>query len=97
MHLVALDDNTAKVLLALIALVPSTLTAVLAFLIHRAVRTPSGQSIGAMVEQTNHLAHANTALNLGVHSAVGATTPTADVIDKIANGGALPKQGGAGG
>lgn len=89
MHLLALDNNTAKVLLGLIGVIPSAIAAYFAYLAHRQVRTPSGEKLGKLVERTNQLAEANTALNLGIHDAVGATTATADVVAKIANGGGL--------
>lgn len=86
MHLFAIDDNTAKVLLALIAVVPSTIAALFAYLSHRQMRTPSGDRLGAVVERGTHLAEANTALTLGIHDAVGAQTPSQDAVRKMKNG-----------
>jgi hypothetical protein len=88
-HLLALDDNTTKVLLGLIGIVPSAIAAYFAYLAHKNVKTPSGETIGKLVERTNQLAEANTALNLGIHDAVGAKSAASDVVAKIANGGGL--------
>ena len=90
LHVVALDDNSTKVLLALIGLLPSTVAAVLAYLLRRDVKTPSGARIGTLAEQTNHLAHANTALTLGIHDAVGAVTPPREAVDEKLNGDLHP-------
>lgn len=90
MHIVALDDNSAKVLLALIGIIPGAIAAVFAYLAHRQTRTPSGERLGVVAERAQHLAEANTALTLGIHHAVGATPATPDVIAKISNGEEMP-------
>lgn len=65
--LVGLDDNTTDVLLALIAGVPAWLAAVFAFLTRRQVRTPSGNTIGEVVERTHDLSAANSGLLNRLH------------------------------
>lgn len=48
------------VLIALIAAIPSTITALCGFIyLHRLLRTPSGTSIGRQVEDVNHTARSN--------------------------------------
>ena len=58
------------VLDSLIAVLPATLSAYFAYKIKRAIKTPSGDSIGTQVEQANHLAAANVALTQKVHEKV---------------------------
>lgn len=36
-------------------------------MIHRQIRTPSGERIGKLTEQTNHLQHAQTEILMDVH------------------------------
>lgn len=61
------------VLIALIAAIPSTITALAGFIyLSRQIRTPSGTTIGKQVEDVNHTARSNwhtlqaTARDLGV-------------------------------
>jgi hypothetical protein len=79
----AMDDNTAKVLLALIALVPGTISALFAYLIHRQIKTPSGEKLGVVAERAGHLAEVNTALTLGIHNRVHAETPPIEDVRKM--------------
>ena len=57
-----MDDNTRVVLLALITAVPAWIAAVGMLIVHRNTRTPSGEKIGTVAEQTHAIAHANAAL-----------------------------------
>ena len=59
-----------QVLLALIAVVPGTIAAVGVILVRRSIRTPSGDSIGAVMERTHDLSSADLALTTKVHKAV---------------------------
>lgn len=56
-----------QVLVAIVAGLPATLSVVFAYLIHRQIRTPSGENLGTLTEQTNHIQHAQTQLLLDVH------------------------------
>lgn len=56
-----------QVLVALIAGLPATLAVALSYMIHRQIRTPSGERIGKLTEQTNHLQHAQTEILMDVH------------------------------
>lgn len=49
------------VVLALIAAVPSSLTLVLAYLLRRDVKTPSGDTLGSVAERTHDTTHATLA------------------------------------
>ena len=58
-------------LIALIAGVPAIVGALFAGVVMLRTRTPSGQPIGALTEQTNHMAHASAKLTQDIHKAVG--------------------------
>lgn len=68
--LLAMDDNTQKVLLALIAGVPAWISAVGYVILHHKISTPSGQPIGKLAEETHSIAHANAALLTRVNTTV---------------------------
>ena len=57
-------------MIALIAGLPAILSTVFAFLIHRAIRTPSGNRIGSVVEKTHDLSAADVALTQDIHGKV---------------------------
>jgi hypothetical protein len=50
--------------LSLIAAFPASLAAILAYLNRRQIRTPSGDSIGAIAERTHDITHAS-AMQIG--------------------------------
>ncbi len=60
--LFASDLDWTTIIVAAIGIVPATLAALLSFRVHRQVRTPSGDTLGAVVERTHDVAAANTAL-----------------------------------
>jgi cobalamin synthase len=51
-----------QVLVALIAGAPAILAAIFAFRVHRDVKTPSGDTLGAVAERTHDMTSANLAL-----------------------------------
>lgn len=57
-------------LVALIAVVPAIVSAWFAYLIHRNIKTPSGDRIGAVMERTHEASTADLALTTQVHRAV---------------------------
>jgi hypothetical protein len=59
-----------QVLVALIAGLPAILATVFAFLIHRAIRTPSGDRIGKVVERTHELSAADVMMTEQIHGKV---------------------------
>lgn len=63
-----------QVLDTLIGVLPATLAAYFAYRVKRAIRTPSGDTIGKVVERTHDLSSADLALTTKVH-------------EKITNGG----------
>lgn len=69
-----------QVLLELIAIMPSLVAAYFAYRIHLNVRTPSGEALGVVSEQTHHLASVNTAMLKDVHRATanGESTPAGE-------------------
>lgn len=73
--LVAMDDNTKVVLLALIAGVPSWIAAVFAIAAKKSLVTPSGEPIGKLTEETHAMAHANAALINVVHRKINVDDP----------------------
>lgn len=52
-------------MLSLIAAFPASLAAILAYLNRRQIRTPSGDSIGALAERTHDITHA-TSMQVGL-------------------------------
>jgi hypothetical protein len=65
----AIDWTT--VILAVIGIVPGCLAAWFAYRIHGKIRTPSGDPIGRVVEQTHALTATNSAMLIDVHKATG--------------------------
>lgn len=59
-----------QVLVALIAGLPAILATVFAYLIHRAIRTPSGDRIGSVIERTHDLSAADVKLTGDIHKRV---------------------------
>lgn len=57
-------------LIAVVASVPATIAAVGTYLLHRAIRTPSGDRIGSVVERTHALSAADVALTQDIHGKV---------------------------
>ena len=69
-----------QVLIALIAGLPAILGAVFSYLVVVRTRTPSGDTIGKVVERTHDLSSADLALTTKVHKIVknGQITPAED-------------------
>lgn len=59
-----------QVLLASIGIIPATIAAVGTYLLHRQLRTPSGDTIGKVAERTHDLTAADVALTQDIHSRV---------------------------
>lgn len=60
-----------QVLIALIAGLPSTIAAIGAIYLAKQLRTPSGDTPGALIERTHELAIVNTEMTMDVHKQVG--------------------------
>lgn len=85
-------DWTA-ILVALIAAVPATIAAVVALLNRRSLRTPSGDSIGAVAERAEHMTNAGVALTRHTLAHASGDHELADRLTMKAilrNGEALP-------
>lgn len=63
-----------QVMLGLIAAIPGTFAVYLSYRIHRLIRTPSGNRIGALVESTNELAIVNTEMTKRIHENTNGAT-----------------------
>jgi cytochrome bd-type quinol oxidase subunit 1 len=59
-----------QVILTAIITVPAILSALFAFLIHRAVQTPSGSRLGQVAELTHDLSAVDLALTKAVHAKI---------------------------
>lgn len=66
-----------NVLVALIAGLPAIIAAIGVLVVHRQIRTPSGKSIGAQVEDTLHTSLSNNFHLQSIGGKVGAKTPPA--------------------
>lgn len=73
-----------QVLGDLIAIVPAIVAAYFAYRVHANIRTPSGEKIGVVAEQSHHLAAANTAMLKDVHRQVanGESSPEGEAAAK---------------
>lgn len=65
-------------LVALIAGLPAILGAVISGVVLLRIKTPSGKSIGAQVEEANHLAVVNTEMTKTIHDTVTNGTAQAE-------------------
>ena len=79
-----------QVLLTGIITVPAVLSAVFAYLIHRAVQTPSGSRLGSVVELTHDLSAVDLALTKAVHKKVTNGEPPPEIPRTL---GAHTRQG----
>lgn len=70
MLLAGSDIDWTQVLVALIAGLPATLSAIFAYRVALQLRTPSGEQVGALVEKTHDLSVSNTTLTMQVHKHV---------------------------
>lgn len=66
-----------RIILEAISIVPALAAAFFAYRVHMAVKTPSGERIGVVSEQTHALASVNTSMLKDVHRATanGEATP----------------------
>jgi len=64
------EVDWTQVLLAAIGIVPATIAAVGTYLLHRQLRTPSGDTIGKVTERTHDLTAADVALTKEIHGRV---------------------------
>lgn len=70
MRVLGSDIDWTQVIVAFVVGLPATLGAVFAYLNGRALRTPSGDRPGALIERTHELAIVNTELTAQTHKAV---------------------------
>lgn len=80
--LVASGVDWTNVLVALIAGVPAIIAAIGVLFVHGQVKTPSGKSIGAQVEDALHVALANNLHINAVSSKVDAAIPPGAVVEE---------------
>lgn len=82
MMLADLTTNETYVVVALIGGLPAILSALFAGLVHKAIRTPSGKSIGKQVEDAHHVAIANNQRIVAVSEKVDAVVPALAVSEE---------------
>lgn len=63
-------SEITQIVLALIAIIPATAAAYFAYRVRVAIRTPSGDAIGAVTERTHDLASAGVAMTKQIHGQV---------------------------
>lgn len=77
----------ADVLIALIASVPGTLAALLAYMNRRSIRTPSGDPIGHVAERAEHASQVGMALSSeSLRHATGDESAGERVRERVRNG-----------